>query len=149
MVATLELDEDVLGLVAELSGDPLPGDGPSSEVVTVDGLERGRGAVVQSQTVDTAVSLVVGMRRRPSLAGVPVEATYPFGPRLGAALNVTALPMGDQLHLGVNIDPAAVTHPAVLMASMRRAFAALVGARTRRELVGVAVVPHEMGDPAS
>src|SRR5918994_77845 len=50
MVATLELDEDVLGLVAELSGDP-------------------------------------------------------FGPRLGAALNVTALPMGDQLHLGITTDP--------------------------------------------
>src|SRR5215218_8746220 len=47
MVATLELDEDVLGLVAELSGAPLPGDGPSWEAVTVDGLERGRGAVVQ------------------------------------------------------------------------------------------------------
>jgi hypothetical protein len=91
----------------------------------------------QSQTVDAAVSLVVGMRRLPSLAGVPVEATYPFGPRLGAALNVTALPMGDQLHLGVNIDPAAVTHPAVLLASMRRAFAAFVGASTSSELVSI------------
>jgi hypothetical protein len=39
--------EEVLGLVAELSGDPLPGDGPSWEVVTVEGLDRGRGAVVQ------------------------------------------------------------------------------------------------------
>jgi hypothetical protein len=91
----------------------------------------------QSQTVDAAVSLVVGMQRRPSLAGVPVEATYPFGPRLGAALNVTALPMGDQLHLGVNIDPAAVTHPAVLMASMRRSFGAFVGARTPGELASI------------
>lgn len=55
--------------------------------------------------VDAAVSLVVGMRLVPPLAGMPVEATYPFGPRLGAALNVTALPIGDQLHLGVNIGP--------------------------------------------
>src|ERR671910_755871 len=78
MVATLELDEDVLGLVAELSGDP-------------------------------------------------------FGPRLGAALNVTVLPMGDQLPLGINIAPAAVTHRSVLMASMRRAFGAFVGARTPGE----------------
>ena len=45
--------------------------------------------------------------------------------------------MGDQLHLGVNIDPAAVTHPAVLLASMRRAFAAFVGARTSSELVSI------------
>jgi hypothetical protein len=45
------------------------------------------------------------MRLVPPLAGMPVEATYPFGPRLGAALNVTALPIGDQLHLGVNIGP--------------------------------------------
>lgn len=51
------------------------------------------------------MSLVVGMRLVPPLAGMPVEATYPFGPRLGAALNVTALPIGDQLHLGVNIGP--------------------------------------------
>ena len=66
MVATLELDEDVLGLVAELSGDPLPGDGPSSEVVTVDGLERGRGAVVQSMR--RAFGAFVGARTPGELA---------------------------------------------------------------------------------
>jgi hypothetical protein len=85
MVATLELDEDVFGLVAELSGDP-------------------------------------------------------FGPRLGAALNVTVLPMGDQLHLGINIDPAAVTHRSVLMASMRRAFGAFVGACTPGELASIPAI---------
>jgi hypothetical protein len=38
--------------------------------------------------------------------------------------------MGDRLHLGVNIDPAAVTEPAVLIACPRRSFAAFVGAHT-------------------
>jgi len=56
---------------------------------------------------------------------------------VAAALNVTALPMGDELHLGVNIDPAAVTHPSVLTASMRRAFGAFVGARTPGELASI------------
>jgi diacylglycerol O-acyltransferase / wax synthase len=80
----------------------------------------------QSRTVDVAVSLVIGMRAA-SLAGAPIEATYPFGPRLGAALNVTALPMGDRLDLGINSDPAAVTEPEVLMACLRRSFGELAG----------------------
>jgi hypothetical protein len=80
----------------------------------------------QSRSVDVAVSLVVGMRAA-TLAGAPIEATYPFGPRLGAALNVTALPMGDRLDLGINADPAAITEPGVLMACLRRSFGELAG----------------------
>lgn len=39
--------EDLLGLVAGLGADPLPGHGPSWEVVVVDGLDGGGAAVVQ------------------------------------------------------------------------------------------------------
>ena len=55
--------------MAELSGDPLLGDGPSSEVVTVDGLERGRGAVVQSMR--RAFGAFVGACTPGELASIP------------------------------------------------------------------------------
>ena len=45
-----------------------------------------------------------------------------------------------ELHLGINIDPAAVTHPSVLMASTRRAFGAFVGACTPGELASIPAI---------
>jgi cytochrome P450 len=45
------------------------------------------------------------------LAGARILANYPIGPRTGCALNVTLLSYCDELHMGLNIDPAAVTDP--------------------------------------
>jgi hypothetical protein len=60
-------------------------------------------------------------RRLLSAGESPRDSADPW---LGTALNVTALPGGDRLALGVNIDPAAVTEPGVLMSCLRRSFAA-------------------------
>ena len=56
------------------------------------------------------------------LAGARIVASYPFGPRAGAALNVTTLGYCDALDIGVNVDPAAVTDIDGLMLDIAAAF---------------------------
>jgi hypothetical protein len=56
-----------------------------------------------------------------------VIASYPFGPRTGTALNATVLSYCDELHLGLNLDPAAVADPDGFMADVDDSFAALLG----------------------
>jgi hypothetical protein len=51
-----------------------------------------------------------------------MEAQYPFGPRSGAAVNVTVLSYLDGLFVGVNTDPAAVPDHGRLMACLRDGF---------------------------
>ena len=48
-------------------------------------------------------------RCRSTSPGARIDASYPFGPRTGTALNATMLGYCDDLHLGFNIDPAAIT----------------------------------------
>jgi len=41
--------------------------------------------------------------------GVPVQSLVPFGPLAGAASNVTLLSYQNDLNIGINVDPAAVS----------------------------------------
>ncbi|HZQ75838.1 MAG TPA: wax ester/triacylglycerol synthase domain-containing protein [Acidimicrobiia bacterium] len=82
----------------------------------------------QVRTVDFATSIVPGLRSSRFMAGAPVEASWPMGPRVGCAVNFTVLTCDDRLHLGVNLDPAAVTDPAALMESLAESFADLLEA---------------------
>ena len=45
------------------------------------------------------------------LRGIGVDAIYPFGPLAGAGCNVTLLSYGNDLNIGLNMDPAAVVEP--------------------------------------
>jgi WS/DGAT/MGAT family acyltransferase len=74
------------------------------------------------RTVDVITSNVPGVPIPLYLAGAKMEAQYPFGPRSGAAVNVTLLSYLDGLFIGVNTDPAAVPDPAVFMACLRDGF---------------------------
>jgi diacylglycerol O-acyltransferase len=77
-------------------------------------------------TIDVVASNVAGVpgpEVRLFLAGAPVRALVPFGPRSRAALNVTMLSLGPNLGIGVNIDPVAAPDPGVLMASLRTGLA--------------------------
>ncbi len=56
------------------------------------------------------------------LAGAPVAAVFPFGPLAGSAVNVTLLSYQDELHIGVNIDPAAVPDVDLFMELLRTAY---------------------------
>ena len=82
----------------------------------------------QARTVDFATSIVPGLRSGRFMAGAPVAGSWPMGPRVGCAVNFTLLTCDDRLHLGVNLDPAAVTDPAALMACLDESFAGLLEA---------------------
>jgi hypothetical protein len=55
-----------------------------------------------------------------------VIASYPFGPRTGTALNATVLSYCDELHLGLNIDPAAITDVKAFMSDVDASFDAFL-----------------------
>jgi hypothetical protein len=83
----------------------------------------------QAATVDFATSIVPGLRSQRHLAGARVLASWPHGPRVGCAVNLTLLTCGDRLDLGVNLDPAAVGDPEAFMECLDDSFAALLEAR--------------------
>jgi hypothetical protein len=76
----------------------------------------------QARTVDFAASIVPGLRSGRFMAGAAVEASWPMGPRVGCAVNFTLLTCDNRLHLGVNLDPAAVSDPAALMECLAESF---------------------------
>jgi WS/DGAT/MGAT family acyltransferase len=82
----------------------------------------------QARTVDFAASIVPGLRSGRFMAGAPVEASWPMGPRVGCAVNFTLLTCDERLHLGVNLDPAAVADPAALMECLAKSFGELLEA---------------------
>ena len=82
----------------------------------------------QARTVDFATSIVPGLRSGRYMAGAPVEASWPMGPRMGCAVNFTLLTCDDRLHLGVNLDPAAISDPAALMECLAESFGELLEA---------------------
>jgi WS/DGAT/MGAT family acyltransferase len=63
----------------------------------------------QTRTIDFAASNLRGSPVPLYVSGARIMAAYPFGPRTACALNVTMLSYCDDLHLGLNIDPAAIT----------------------------------------
>jgi WS/DGAT/MGAT family acyltransferase len=72
--------------------------------------------------IDFVTSNVPGAPFPVYLAGARMEANFAFGPLSGSAVNVTLLSYEDDVHVGVNIDPAAVPDPDVLMACLREGF---------------------------
>ncbi len=81
----------------------------------------------QTRTTDFAATNLRGSPVPLYIAGARVIASYPFGPRTGTALNATVLSYCDELHLGLNIDPAAIADPDTLMTDVADSFDALLG----------------------
>jgi WS/DGAT/MGAT family acyltransferase len=80
----------------------------------------------QAGTVDFVATAIPGLRGAGSICGARVENSYPFGPRLGCPVNLTAFGNRDRLDIGVALDHAAITEPAVLLECLEEAFARLV-----------------------
>ena len=81
----------------------------------------------QTRTVDSATSNLRGSPVSLYLAGARIVANYPIGPRTGLRLlNVTLLSYCDQLHMGLNIDPAAVTDVPLLLTCLDESFEELL-----------------------
>jgi WS/DGAT/MGAT family acyltransferase len=76
----------------------------------------------QADSVDFAATALPGLRRPRHICGSLVEAMYPFGPRLGCPVNITALGNDDRLDVGIALDPAAITEPQVFLQSLDEAF---------------------------
>jgi diacylglycerol O-acyltransferase len=80
----------------------------------------------QAGTVDFVATTIPGLHGAGRICGARVESSYPFGPRLGCPLNLTAFGNRDRLDIGVALDTAAITEPAVLLECLDEAFARLV-----------------------
>jgi diacylglycerol O-acyltransferase len=72
--------------------------------------------------VDFLASDVPGVPVPLYLAGALVESWYPFGPTIGAAVNVTLMSYMDRCCIGVNVDTGAVPDADRLLACLREGF---------------------------
>lgn len=72
--------------------------------------------------IDFVTSNVPGAPVPVFLAGAKLEANFAFGPLAGAATNLTLLSYQDELHIGVNMDPAAIPDTDVFMSCMHEGF---------------------------
>jgi diacylglycerol O-acyltransferase / wax synthase len=80
----------------------------------------------QADTVDFAATAMPGGRGPHHICGALVEQTYPFGPRLGCPINVSAFGNDDRLDIGVALDPSAVTDAASLLDCLQTAYSAFL-----------------------
>jgi diacylglycerol O-acyltransferase / wax synthase len=90
----------------------------------------------QADTVDFAATTVPGNRSPQHICGAAVEQSYPFGPRLGCPLNISAFGNGDRLDVGISLDPSAVTDPESLLDCLHTAFAGFKSAPGPRKAAG-------------
>jgi len=79
----------------------------------------------QAGTVDFAATAIPGLRGSGHICGARIETSYPFGPRLGCPVNLSAFGHKDRLDVGIALDPAAITEPAVFLECLGEAFARL------------------------
>jgi diacylglycerol O-acyltransferase / wax synthase len=76
----------------------------------------------QADSVDFAVTALPGLRGPRELCGAKVEAFYPFGPRLGCPINITAASNDGGLDIGIALDPAAISRPELLLECLTDSF---------------------------
>jgi diacylglycerol O-acyltransferase len=64
------------------------------------------------------------------VAGAEIQRLYPFGPLPGPAMMITMYSQAGQCFVGINYDPAAVTHDTLFRESLRAGFDEVMGAGT-------------------
>lgn len=79
-------------------------------------------ARAQAGNVDFATSNVRAAPFEVYVGGARVLASYPVGPVAGTAWNVTLMSYAGRLHLGVHLDPVAVSDPELLLTSLAAAY---------------------------
>ncbi|MEX1106571.1 MAG: wax ester/triacylglycerol synthase domain-containing protein [Ilumatobacteraceae bacterium] len=80
--------------------------------------------------VDFLASNVSGVPVPMWLCGAQVERFYPFGPTAGSAVNVTLMSYDGCCCIGVDMDTAAITDPALFMRCLSDGFAEVVAVGT-------------------
>ncbi len=76
----------------------------------------------QAAHIDFATSNLPGLRVETFVAGAKTLHIYPFGPVAGTAFNLTMMSTGDMLDVGLNLDPAAVTEPELMLEHLQAAY---------------------------
>ena len=82
----------------------------------------------QANTIDFATSNVKGSPIPLYIAGAQVIQSYPIGPLIGTAFNLTLMSYQDRLEMGLHIDTASVTEPELLTKYLEGSFAELAKA---------------------
>jgi WS/DGAT/MGAT family acyltransferase len=77
--------------------------------------------------IDFVTSNVPGPPIPVYIDGVPLLGQIAFGPMTGAAANMVVVSYCDDLNVGINTDPAAITDPEVFVASLRHGFDEVLG----------------------
>ncbi|GAA1322399.1 HAD-IB family hydrolase [Pseudonocardia xinjiangensis] len=83
---------------------------------------------------DVQVSNLPGVGHPVYIAGSRITHMYPFGPLPGVAATITLLSHDGTCCIGLNLDPAAITEPSVLVAGLRAGLdevVALAGSKGR------------------
>ncbi len=80
------------------------------------------GMRAQAHTVDFAATTMPGFRGDRHVCGALIQRTYPFGPRLGSPMNISAFGNDGRLDVGIALDPAAITEPDVMLDCLKTAF---------------------------
>ena len=94
----------------------------------------GRLIIRQTATQDLQASNVPGVAHPVYLAGARITHAYAFGPLPGCGAMITMTSHNGTGCLGVNVDPAAVTHPARLTACLREGFGEILGSHSANGL---------------
>jgi diacylglycerol O-acyltransferase len=87
---------------------------------------------------DVYVSSAAGQPAAVYIAGVRVERVIPISPLLGGAMVVVMYSLAGRCHLGINIDSASVSEPALLVDCLRRGFEEVIASAS-----GAAAVRHD------
>ncbi len=80
----------------------------------------------QAGTVDFVATTIPGLHGSGRICGARIETSYPFGPRLGCPVNLTAFGNKDRLDVGVALDGAAIGEPEIFLECLDEAFATLI-----------------------
>jgi diacylglycerol O-acyltransferase / wax synthase len=80
----------------------------------------------QANTVDFAATTLPGFRGDRHVCGALVQRTYPFGPRLGCPMNISAFGNDGRLDVGIALDIDAIAEPDVMLECVAKAFDAFI-----------------------
>ncbi len=80
----------------------------------------------QANTVDFAATTLPGFRGDHHVCGALIQRTYPFGPRLGCPMNISAFGNDGRLDVGIALDSDAIAEPDVMLECLAKAFDAFI-----------------------
>jgi diacylglycerol O-acyltransferase len=110
-------DEPALGLLDEITA--------AINVLGESAATRVTGAMMKA--VDFVTSNVPGPRFPIYMSGARVERSFPFGPRAGAAVNITLFSYDGVAQIGINVDRGAVGDVDLLRTCLEEGFAEALG----------------------